>query len=367
MDKRLKLLICFVTGLTFLGCSADTMQNTLEVNDKVVDKSKLDYQVGYDTAGMEVSAVASKMADSIFSTMIRSLIRNHKSTTSVDKWQNTSTTYINLPPVAIASFVDTDTLEDSGYLGRYLAEVFVHELSSRDIDVIEYKLTGSIAVTKDGDYLFSRDWSKISNKARVSHVLTGTITRNKDGVVLVARIINMRDFSVIASATGFIPYDYLPYCYRTASKDCKLQGQISYKTQSEKDNEKKVEQLIKELNVYKEQLKKDSGGISGGILYTGNKAINSTISTDVIVPANYVSAANTYPNGAIVPATLNGNYGEYLNDVSDPSYVDKMFGRCGLWFNCDSPVVYPANSYRHNNLIIRDINTQSQYDRVSNK
>lgn len=112
-------------------------------------------------------------------------------------------------PLAVTSFVMLDTLEDTNWLGNQLAESLISQMHSRGFKVVEYKSTGHIKVTPHGDYVFSRNWKDLKKLHQIDYVLTGTMTRQDDGVTVNARIIGMRSDVVVATAQGFIPSSVL--------------------------------------------------------------------------------------------------------------------------------------------------------------
>lgn len=114
-----------------------------------------------------------------------------------------------LSPIAVTSFVNLSTLETTNWLGEQLQEDFVHELHRRGEVVLDYKVTGNIKVTPEGDFSMSRDWTELSKRIPAARILTGTMSRNDMGVVLNMRIINMRTRMVEATAQGFVPNDLL--------------------------------------------------------------------------------------------------------------------------------------------------------------
>ena len=327
----------------------------------------------YRQRGMEISAITSRMADTLQQNMFYYLLPD----APVDRTANTGDVKIvTMPRIAITSFVDTDTYENSGYLGRALAEFFTHELSSRAFDVTEYKLTGKLSVSKDGDYILSRDWRKIARDTNVKYLLGGTITRNDAGVVLVARIINMQTRQSIATATDFIPYNLLPTCYRTAQKNCSFAGASSYLSPNqirvanyyqttEQVNRSRLEALRPRpastpLNsnstkqaLTRAQVVSAKGQPLGGVFVTeSQKPTVNTINTIA------TKADPRYTDGVVVGATSRGNYDRYLEQRED--------GGGFLFGNDGDPVVYPANTYVHNTMLVRDTADESGYARVSN-
>jgi len=151
------------------------------------------YGANYDGSksdkGLVLNRIVSDMADRLFTTKIPG--------------NNT------LSPIAVTSMVNLSTLESTNWLGLQLEEDFVHELHRRGEIVLDYKVTGSIKVTPEGDFTMSRDWTELSKRIPASRILTGTMSRNDMGVVLNMRIINMRTRMVEATAQGFVPNELL--------------------------------------------------------------------------------------------------------------------------------------------------------------
>lgn len=277
----------------------------------------------YAQSGMEISRTASEMADTLYSTMFENLAQQKAAELKIPRAYVKNVT---MPRVAVTSFVDTDTYEAAGHLGRVLGEIFIHELNLRQINVLEYKLTGNLAVGKTGEYVYSRDYKKLAQTANISHLLTGTISRNEDGVVLVARVVNMNDHMVLGTATGFIPYKLLPYCYRTYEKGCSLND-------------------IKE---YAGPVSVDSTSSSAG---SASAAVRSA-------SAGTAAAAGSNPADSN-PATSQGNYPQFLQDQQEQSR--SLFG------GQEDSVIYPAHSYMDRSRLVRDVHDESQYQRLKER
>ena len=114
-----------------------------------------------------------------------------------------------LSPIAVTSMVNLSSLESTSPIGQQISEDFVHELHRRGEVVLDYKITGSIKVTPEGDFTMSRDWTELSKRIPAGRVLTGTMSRNELGMVLNMRIINMRTRMVEATSQGFVPNEML--------------------------------------------------------------------------------------------------------------------------------------------------------------
>ena len=334
MKANILLIAAFIMALSVNGCAAN---NAKGGNESI-----------YDRPGMEISKTASQMADTLCETFKHDLEAKARSDHSEFK---------NFPIVGVTSFVDTDTYENAGHLGRSLGEFFIHELDRRGIPVAEFKTTGSLSITEDGEDIFSRDYKKLKGQAKFRHLLAGTITRNEYGVVLSGRIIDMQSSQVRGSATGFIPYKYLPYCYRTREKNCSFEGSISYSTYipSSKninsgtavsssgnvtDTVTSVHATVSDYSTYVSTVKSNGNMREDAAARTAREKLEH----DPLFNEKY------YPQGAKTSPTSNGNYEQFIHDKGS------MRGH--------SSVIYPADSYLYGGHLVRDVHDQSQYQRI---
>lgn len=117
-----------------------------------------------------------------------------------------SSSFVNpKTPIAVASFVNLKDLESTNWLGNQIAESFVHELQRHGMIVVDFKTTGHIRVTADGDYAFSRDWKELPERQIIDYVVTGTMMEQEDGILVNARMIGMQSRVVVATAQSFVP------------------------------------------------------------------------------------------------------------------------------------------------------------------
>ncbi|WP_233053126.1 FlgO family outer membrane protein [Motilimonas cestriensis] len=108
-------------------------------------------------------------------------------------------------PVAVTSLSNIDDLQNTNWLGQAISEAFIHELHIREVPVIDFKTTGKIRVTPEGDFVFSREWDQLRSKIPVYRIFTGTMSRNDEGVVVNVRTINMQTLLVESTGRAFIP------------------------------------------------------------------------------------------------------------------------------------------------------------------
>ncbi|MDA1380262.1 FlgO family outer membrane protein [Plesiomonas shigelloides subsp. oncorhynchi] len=53
-------------------------------------------------------------------------------------------------PIAVASFVDLQQMDQTNWLGNLMADSFIYQLQQRGMTVLDYKTTGQIRVTPQG-------------------------------------------------------------------------------------------------------------------------------------------------------------------------------------------------------------------------
>jgi len=118
---------------------------------------------------------------------------------------------------AVATFVPVDTLitpeRDVGpmrLLGLQLEQGMMTELSSRGYIAQDYKVTNSLIIHEKSDRVFSRAVDELStNHPDVNFYLSGTLTEAQRGIVVNARIIDVKNKDVLGAATTFVPNDVL--------------------------------------------------------------------------------------------------------------------------------------------------------------
>ena len=402
MHVKTSLLVALCASLLLPACTTGGVTRTTSPMAQVEGAHTQGDSSVYMQRGMEMSTITSRMADTLQQNMFYYLLPD----APIDRSSaNGNVKIVTMPRLALTAFVDTDTYEDSGYLGRALAEMFTHEMSSRAFEVTEYKLTGKLAVSKDGDYIFSRDWKKIASDTNVKYLLGGTMTRNKDGVVVVARIVNMQTRQTIATSTDIIPYSLLPNCYRTAQKNCSFTGTKNYLSpdlirvyqgQLANDNLRtsalqvsEVERASTKSTLTKAQVRSASGQPLGGVFLAYSDPNSASTITTVTEPDGRVVTTTTTYNG-MAAANMGGNPQMTASEredmilQSDPRFtkdvvvgatsrgtydkyrMEKSSSMTPEWFDNDvDPVVYPASSYVHNTMLVRDTADESNYQRYS--
>ena len=111
--------------------------------------------------------------------------------------------------IAVASFVSLNKIDETDALGLALAENLMHEMHIRGFGVVDYKTMQELRVRPQGDFVFSRDLGDIRPQHNIHYFLSGTLTRNADGVVINARLIQADNSLIVSTAQSYIPRNNL--------------------------------------------------------------------------------------------------------------------------------------------------------------
>jgi len=119
--------------------------------------------------------------------------------------QNKNFTNVQDPTIAVTSFVCLDNFKPTTRLSNILSEGLIHDMQVRGYKIIDFKTMDNIKIDSRGDFLFSRDVSKLRKSLNIDYALTGTYVKYKSGTVVNARIINLTNHIILSSAQIFIP------------------------------------------------------------------------------------------------------------------------------------------------------------------
>ncbi|MDR7119161.1 FlgO family outer membrane protein [Rheinheimera soli] len=184
--------------------------NQVELNQGNAPRLKKDqsyahlYVGGYDSSAMQNARMAG-MAIPGYKAETSVTVNHYVQSLMHDLAANLevlSTTF----SVGVTSFVYLDgDYQQGDLLGNQLSEAFMHEATQFGMAVTDFKTTDYIRVTPTGDFTFSRDFLELTQQYPISVVLGGTLVRHHGGVIVNARMVNVNDKKVLASAQAFIP------------------------------------------------------------------------------------------------------------------------------------------------------------------
>ncbi|WP_019616639.1 FlgO family outer membrane protein [Psychromonas ossibalaenae] len=134
--------------------------------------------------------------------------------------------------IALTSIVDLNNHKETNWLGQTISEQFIHELHIRSLRIVDFKLTGNIQLTPQGEFALTRDWKKLNKNIDVQRLLTGTMSRNEEGMIINVRIVNVDSNMVESTSSAFVPhsmfvggeYDYQTKKYYSRNSKFMRQG-----------------------------------------------------------------------------------------------------------------------------------------------
>jgi len=112
----------------------------------------------------------------------------------------------NTTPIAVTSFAFLDSdLQHTSLLGNQIAESLIHEIHKVGIPVLDFKVTDSLRITQEGDFISSRDFNDLTSDIPIKYIVTGNLVKHQGGYLVNARMVGISSKAVVASAQSFIP------------------------------------------------------------------------------------------------------------------------------------------------------------------
>ncbi len=112
----------------------------------------------------------------------------------------------NTTPIAVTSFAFLDSdLQHTSLLGNQIAESLIHEIHKVGIPVLDFKVTDSLRITQEGDFISSRDFNDLTADIPIRYIVTGNLVKHQGGYLVNARVVGISSKAVVASAQSFIP------------------------------------------------------------------------------------------------------------------------------------------------------------------
>jgi TolB-like protein len=112
----------------------------------------------------------------------------------------------NTTPIAVTSFVLLDSnLQQTNLLGNQITESLMHEIHKAGIPVLDFKVTDSLRITQQGDFISSRDFNDLSTNIPIQYIVKGNLVKHQGGYLVNARVVGISSKAVVASAQSFIP------------------------------------------------------------------------------------------------------------------------------------------------------------------
>ena len=71
--------------------------------------------------------------------------------------------------------------------------------------IIDYKTTDFIRVTPKGDFALTRDYLEVDEIMPITHVVVGTYSYYRDGILANARLVDINSRHVVSTGSIYIP------------------------------------------------------------------------------------------------------------------------------------------------------------------
>jgi TolB-like protein len=112
----------------------------------------------------------------------------------------------NTTPIAVTSFALLDSdLQQTNLVGNQISESLIHEIHKAGIPVLDFKVTDSLRITQQGDFISSRDFNDLSTNIPIRYIVKGNLVKHQGGYLVNARVVGISSKAVVASAQSFIP------------------------------------------------------------------------------------------------------------------------------------------------------------------
>jgi len=197
--KNILPLLMITTSL--IGCSspekAMTAQEEAYTNVNPQEQGNFRFQAKRNAEAKKVDAFEGNEITNNINFYMRGLMQDLISNL---QYVNNST------PIAVTSFALLDSdLQTTNLLGNQIAESLIHEIHKAGIPVLDFKVTGTLRVTPEGDFVSSRDFNDLSGNIPIRYIVKGNLVKHQGGYLVNARVVGLSSKAVVASAQSFIP------------------------------------------------------------------------------------------------------------------------------------------------------------------
>ncbi len=127
------------------------------------------------------------------SSSISSMINEVVGALSMQLTKNKNFTDIENKIIAIEPFVSLEDLKSTNRMSYILSENLIHEMQVRGYQIVDFKTMNVMKI------------KELKASLEVDYILSGTYVKYQKGIVINARIIDLKTYVVLSSAQIFIP------------------------------------------------------------------------------------------------------------------------------------------------------------------
>lgn len=121
-------------------------------------------------------------------------------------------------PTILATITDLNSLGSATTLGRLIGEHLLHQLHILGWNTTDIRLTNDVYIKKDGEFVLSRDVTRLKENHNAANVLSGTYTVTRDGVLLTVRVTELGTGTLLSSAqTRLIKDKFISHLLRDST------------------------------------------------------------------------------------------------------------------------------------------------------
>ena len=109
--------------------------------------------------------------------------------------------------ILATSLVRLDTLDATSAFGRLAGQQIASRIAQHGFMVQDIRLTSALAVTREGEFMLSRDMGRLLATEYNAHaVLTGTYSQSGDKIFVSTRVLRLTDGTVLAAYEYYLPF-----------------------------------------------------------------------------------------------------------------------------------------------------------------
>lgn len=121
-------------------------------------------------------------------------------------------------PLIVATPVLAVNFAEHVTFSYYLQQSLMTNLHNYNFTVLDVNIADVIQVKPSGEFVLSRDWSRISAELDVQMVLVSTLVPDTRGITINARLVNVHSRRVVGSSILYIGVDEMPNFFKLSYK-----------------------------------------------------------------------------------------------------------------------------------------------------
>lgn len=111
--------------------------------------------------------------------------------------------------IIITSFVNLHKFKDSSNFGRVFSENLITQINKSGFKVVDFRNQKFVSINREGEFLLSRDASKLISNVKNRFALVGTYSKYGNGLLINMRILDNKNGTVITSSTVAIVNEHI--------------------------------------------------------------------------------------------------------------------------------------------------------------